>query len=126
MTVPPWLWWVTYLVLPVIAALSVVARRTGWPGGETETNRGAKVRRSIALLLTFSASIVTFDFIRMLGDLNGLGALVFLGLLVSQVGLAATVIRATPARSEVAFAAVALATTVTMLLVRAQVIWIFG
>lgn len=126
MTVPPWLWWVTYLALPVVAGLVVAARRLGWPEGKIWTRRLAKARRSLRLVLVGSASIISFDFVRMVGDLSPLGALVFACLLVSQVGLAVTLPRAKPPRSEVAFAAVALATTVTMLLVRAQVIWIFG
>jgi len=126
MTVPPWLWWLTYLGLPLAAALLVAVRRAGWSDLAIERSWGSRARRSVVFGLAASALIIAFDFLRMVGDLNWLGLLVFLGLLASQVGLAVGLARTTPARAEPLFAALAVATTVTMLLVRAQVIWIFG
>lgn len=126
MIVPAWAWWFTYLAAPLAAVVLVALRRWGWPPRAAGAARGVRVRRGAAVALGVSALCNAFDFLRMLGDVNGFGSLVYLAILVSQVGLAATVVRATPAPPEVAFAAVALATTVTMLLVRAQVIWIFG
>lgn len=126
MIVPAWAWWFTYLAVPLAAVVLVALRRWGRPSRAAGAARAARVRWGAAAALAVSALCNAFDFLRMLGDVNGFGSLVYLAILVSQVGLAATVIRATPARPEVAFAAVTLVTMVTMLLVRAQVIWIFG
>ncbi|MBK7977524.1 MAG: hypothetical protein IPK07_31120 [Deltaproteobacteria bacterium] len=126
MIVPAWAWWFTYLAVPVVAALLATLRRLGRGGGEARPARLARVRKAVAFALGISALCNAFDFLRMLGDVSGFGSLVYLAILASQAGLATTLSRTTPPRTEAGFALVAVAMTITMLLVRAQVIWIFA
>lgn len=124
MIVPAWAWWFTYLAIPLAAALLAALRGAGWSAAAA--GRSARVRKGVAIALAISVLCVVFDFLRMLGDVNGFGSLVYLAIGVSQVGLAVTLPRAKPPPAERAFALVAVVSTVTMLLVRAQLIWIFG
>lgn len=133
MKVPEWMYWVTYLVLPILAALVVAASELRAGQGTTIGLRLRRARRASGLALIGAALVHVFELMQMGGELSGLGWLLVGGTFAARAALGvalAVAARATPTRVrravERGLGLVVLASSVAMVLVAAQVLWIFG
>lgn len=140
MTVPGWMYWLTYLAVPIFAALVVGLERAGVNRLGHRPAQLARARRWAGVALLASGAINSFEMVRMVGDLNAFGLLLCAAILGSQLGLGVMLVRRRPEdhgaaphgndlsreRLESGLAIVATLTALAMLAVRAQIVWIFG
>ncbi len=133
MNVPDWMYVLTDLVLPLLAVIVVVASAIR-SGGGARLGRGLnRARRVTAIALLGSGAVHGFELMQSAGELSGLGWLLVGGTLAAQSGLGLVLLRGArraPTRTkrgvELALGTLVLVATLAMVLVAAQVLWVFG
>ncbi len=133
MNVPDWMYVLTDLVLPLVAAMVVVASVIRAGDGATLGAGLIRARRVAGIALVGSGAVHGFELMQSAGELSGVGWLLVGGTLAAQLGLGLVLLvgaRRRAARSkrgvELALGTLVLAGALAMVLVAAQVLWPFG
>ncbi len=81
------MYWITYVLVPVVAGIVAVSGPVGAKRPEPSARRVVRHNGWIALAMLVCAVLNLLDFVDIMGELNGLGKVLFVTILGAQLGV---------------------------------------